>query len=710
MAKCTKIKNIFIVGFFLISSFFYAAVPQTKIISPVAGTWANPQSLIVDNEPGTEVFYSLNGEDPLVSGFAYDGPVLLEGSGKFKLTVISVSKEGTSLPKTIEYTVENKATPSYIKTPKDSPVIPMYKDSSIVFPQSTAWFAGYSSSPIPEEDIFQYGDKVALYSNCDIVNYIPLIIKENNSYYRYILKTGFSDSLRYSAPVPTVNGIEFYSWNYIRLSDGEKSLYSIDGSSWKETSTLIYVDRSVDHQIRWKKANNSDTEKEFFIPAKPRLIGVPEKGFTNQNVKLKLDSNDYQIGYNSPDGNLLFTKEIAVDTVTGDCASISIDFDIYFQGIKQGSINPSFLIDRRNPAVPTFESSAVKNFSREDVEINILSDDNVYYSISSPIFEPTGFASSDVEQIQKTPDKSMFKMLDSHSLVLSSAKDAAVFYTVYAYSMDNSGNCSNISSYSVIIDSKNYYVNSSVQSSTSHLGTKYDPLPSINEAITLVKSDNVCLYLDGSFVIEKPVTIATNCTILGKENTRLYFSSNAQLSIENAKVLIENCTLEKQVPQTGDVIQKNLLRIYNSEFIANNCEFVCYFDFSGNCITAKNSMVTLENSGLSIHASSYASAINAEDTLLNLYTVRISSSAKTAVGISASNNTCVVDNSEIIVIGSYTRACEFLSVVWNFQYSTLVSKNAIQAKNAIWMDSYSTKNVDFKNKLTGFTSLYIQAE
>ena len=49
---------------------------------------------------------------------------------------------------------------------------------------------------------------------------------------------------------------------------------------------------------------------------------------------------------------------------------VSVDFDIYFQGIKQGSINPAFIIDRRKPVLPEIVSSATDNFSRSSIELN----------------------------------------------------------------------------------------------------------------------------------------------------------------------------------------------------------------------------------------------------------------------------------------------------------------------------------------------------
>ena len=53
MAKLSLTKRFFIFGLLLVSSILMAATPVTKVISPVEGTWANPQSLIVDTEPGT---------------------------------------------------------------------------------------------------------------------------------------------------------------------------------------------------------------------------------------------------------------------------------------------------------------------------------------------------------------------------------------------------------------------------------------------------------------------------------------------------------------------------------------------------------------------------------------------------------------------------------------------------------------------------------
>ena len=684
-------KSIFFLVFLLSVSFVFAEIPTTKIVSPVAGTWANPQTLIVDSEPGTEVFYSFNEGDPLVSGFAYDGPVLIEATGNIKLTVISVSKEGKSVPKTVEYTVENKNQPEFVNVPAYSAIIPMYKDSSIEVPSDKLWYVGYSLDTVPEEKYFQRGGKIELLSNCDIVNYIPLIIKDGNSFYRYILKTGYSDLLRYSAPVPAITGIEFFSWNYILLNEGTKVRYQIDNGPWKETDTLISVDRSKGHKIKWQKLDKSTGIKEFLIPAKPKVQGMPERGYTNECVKLTLNSTDYQFGYKSPDGNILFTKEITCDTVTGDSASISIDFDVYYKGIKQGTVNSAFLIDRRNPCIPEIKSNTNKDFSRESVELTFVSSDEVYYSLSKPITSDYGFTLTEIASIEKTSEKSPFQPAINNKVLVNCIDEAAAFYTVYAYAKDASGNCSDITSYSFIIDSKNFYIDSSANPNLAHFGTKDDPFAVIDDAITSIRSNNISLYLKGNLTVDKPLYISTNCSIIGDDSTRLYFTSDSQLTFENANISIENCTFEKQVPQTGDVIQKSLLRIYDSSFIAKNCEFVCFFDFSGNCITAKNSSVILENTGLSIHASSYVAAVNAENSFLSFSSVRSSSSAKTAVGISASNNSCILNNSEIKVVGSYTRACEFLSVVWEFQNSTFISQNSLQEKSAIWMDSFPRK-------------------
>ena len=68
--------GIFAFFFLLVpSAFAVQATSPLTIISPVEGTWANKQPLIVEVPSGYEVYYSLSGSNPLDFGFIYDAPV-----------------------------------------------------------------------------------------------------------------------------------------------------------------------------------------------------------------------------------------------------------------------------------------------------------------------------------------------------------------------------------------------------------------------------------------------------------------------------------------------------------------------------------------------------------------------------------------------------------------------------------------------------------
>ena len=57
------------------------------IVSPKPGTWVNKQPLVLEVPESCEVFYSFSGSHPMESGFAYDGPVMLEAEARIHRTV-----------------------------------------------------------------------------------------------------------------------------------------------------------------------------------------------------------------------------------------------------------------------------------------------------------------------------------------------------------------------------------------------------------------------------------------------------------------------------------------------------------------------------------------------------------------------------------------------------------------------------------------------
>ncbi|MCR4954778.1 MAG: chitobiase/beta-hexosaminidase C-terminal domain-containing protein, partial [Treponema sp.] len=95
-----KLASVFFSLIFLFSSIELTA--QINVLSPVEGTWANKQMLVIDDSDNNEYLYSINGSDPELFGFAYDGPVLIDMTGEVEL---QIKKLGSRDSKVIHFNV-----------------------------------------------------------------------------------------------------------------------------------------------------------------------------------------------------------------------------------------------------------------------------------------------------------------------------------------------------------------------------------------------------------------------------------------------------------------------------------------------------------------------------------------------------------------------------------------------------------------------------
>ena len=156
-------KKSILAFFVLFFVFLNGAYAQIHIISPAEGKWSNKQMLVIDTEDKAEYFYSLNGEDPKTSGFAYDGPVLIDLTGDVTLRI---QKATGNEEKIIKYSVElNKAENekyySFINTFFDSGIINYTAGSTISIPYDLNYAIGLGSEYyIPGEDIYMSQDSV----------------------------------------------------------------------------------------------------------------------------------------------------------------------------------------------------------------------------------------------------------------------------------------------------------------------------------------------------------------------------------------------------------------------------------------------------------------------------------------------------------------------------------------------------------------------
>lgn len=702
----TTKKGLFVYCFLLFFSFICVAEEKiSHIISPISGTWANPQPLIIQVPDNCEVYYSLNGTDPLTSGFAYDNPIVLTETGTQIIVVSFINSTGDVITESVEWTVTESDYLDFIPS-TDAPYILFNKDSSIKVPEDISWFIGNRDLTKNEIDGISKGGLIALSENPDNLRYIPISFISNNNVYRYIFRIGDSNRFNFASPLPIETDIVFTDWNEILLANGEKVSFSFDNGPWNETKSKIIIDRTKSHTISWK--TETSPIKTVSIPAKPSFQGIPEKGYTNESVKLSIQDDNFIMAYTSLDGNTTYTNTFIVDTISGDSFGFAEVFPIYYDGIYQGDLPIAFFIDKQPPELPEFISSTSDLFSRNEVELKFKSNSTVYYSIPTPYSEASGFSLDNISDYkQNVPEIDSFIKLQQNSIVLNPSDSEALFYTVFAYAEDQAGNKSNITQYSVLIDSINYYLDSSLEN--NGIGTIEAPYNSFDSIVKTINNNSFTrVMLKGTYSNISSFNIFSSCEFIGDTNVRIKLASDETLTINNANVVFKSCTLEKNVIPTGDMFQKNLVTIENGNFIADDCLFIANFDVSGTGIVARNSSVNLKNSSITVNALSYAALISSVNSSINLDYVRGIATARTAVGLSATNKTCLVSNTQFRIIGAYGRAAELTGISYSFNLCNFISQNAISQKPAIWVDSNSKQISLESDTFSGFSSFIVK--
>lgn len=715
---------------------------EGTVISPVPGNWENTQPLIVDTPDTCEVYYSLSGTDPLISGFAYDGPILLDGTGPQKLTLVSVSDKGISDTVTINFSSNNRPTPSYIPQTSRDVYIRMSENTRISLPDSVSWAAGISADQAnPGASAFLTGGEISLNGRCDMPRILPLIINTSQGFYRYLIRVG-ADASSLPAPVPEISGIEFSQWNYIRFNRGQTTLYSIDGSPWQQTSKPVYIDRTEEHTVSWKALKpvsrseladgyetDSDT-KTMVIPAKPSF-NLPEKSWTGKAVMLSFPSDDYLLSYEDDHGHVHYQTSWGMATIQGDSTGVNGNFNIWYKGIKQGAVNVSFLINRRIPDSPVITSDAQNAFSRSDVTVTFKSANTVYYKVEIPSNSPYGFdfatdnlsgTSYDAAPVN-TDD---YLRLTEGRLTLAVNPDSALLYVVSAFSEDLAGNRSDIAQYSVIVDGVNLYVADESATDTQYMrtapyGSMNNPCKSLEEAVTAAEKDKIMnprIFVYGTHTLEKPLYIRQNMRFQGKQDARIICRENCQLNIVSGSSSFSGITIEKkQNAQPGNKSasdstdgRKYLISVSNASLSLYDCELYTDFMTDGIVLEAENSAVNIKKCGMTSRAATYTALVSSHNSKIFMYNVRGIANAPTAVGISAESGMSFLADSAMSVIGSLGRIAEYVNVSWVLEACSLQGTNAIPVESAIWTDMASVLLSDKANTCSGFSKLWVRAE
>ena len=685
---------------FIVSILFSAAAfAQLKVISPIEGTFANRQMLVLETDGTGECFYSLNGTDPETFGFAYDGPVLIDLDGPVEIRIAKTGKNKEEI--TVKYTVlpDNAFTASYgsfISSFYDSGILNYTSGSILSIPETLQYSFG-----LPP-DSFLAGRDLSISQSSVLTRYIPctLLDQANGKKWRFIIKTFPQTAGVYSRrDVPFV----ITDWDTITFTN-ENYIYKIDSEYWELPKKSIKLDRSVSHMIRWQNLEYKEGNPiDFFVlPPKPQLEQTTGddgslifnlQGDPSYSMSVLTSGGSGSTSYQE-----LFTQ-LGVDTFYGDSVSGTLQIGFYTNSVYQGMLEVPFAINKRPPSTPLISTTAASFYSREPVAISIKGEtsSDLYYAISEPYTitsasetysqDSAVFASIRADNFTKADSSSL-------SFVLSPEGNGAVYFKVAAYSK-NEKNIGPVATYGVIIDQYNYYYNSFADASIAD-GTSLRPYATFDQCIQAInKGRYACLQVKGQLVVPAGVHyIVSNCLFVNEDDASLEFEQGASLVVKNSNLTIENFTIcaagdGKALYKIDGIVP--YFKLEDSVLDIKNCQIAALFDSNGLFTEAIRSSVNVNGTIASVSASSYASFISGVRTNVNIQNSSINTTAATSVILSLNQGDVYISNNSFKISGEKGRVAEF------FAATGTLEKNSYKAslKNAsnsapVYTDSASS--------------------
>lgn len=654
----------------LLAAFFCAtaAFAETNIVNPEGGVWANRQMLVVETDEGGEVYYSLDGADPRESGFAYDGPVLLDMAGDVSLRIVAVTADGGVFETSVSYTVAEKTANAgeAIDGAISSGVLNYAAGEALSIPPQ--FF--YSLGSLPES--FLPGAVISYSADCILSRYVPCTISDGSAKWRFVINA--RPSLAGSFSVRSVP-FEVNDWTELRFTDS-KLIYKIDDEYWRAIREPVNLDRSVSHTISWQsiEVERGNPVETFALPPKPR---IETRAASDGSLSVVIDGEDgYRLGVNSNGVTALF-EGAGIDTFQGDEIAGALDAGVYFNSVYQGTISVPYAIDRRAPAAPVIDSSEENFYSRKPVRLSVQGDgaSQIFVAVAEPLLVDESFTREDAAQISNADLRGNFSPLEDGGVTLDSQNEGAVYFRVAAYALDGAGNKSAESTYEVVIDKYNYYVDAAADGSAAD-GSRAHPFDSFEKCFAAIEgADFANITVRGRIVMPVGnVTLLTNCAITGDGDARLVFMNESALTVRGASLEINGCILQRiDTNAPGAATHSQLIKLEYSVLSLKNCELVASFISNGSVISAEASVIVVDESGIAASAANYAACISANGSKIKITSSRATSVAQTAVNFSAQGGDFELRSSSCKVTGSAGRSVEL------FNAKSRITANAFEA-------------------------------
>ena len=690
---------------FTLTGFFPFLCAAQEVISPSDGVWANRQILVIDVPSGSSAYYSLSGNDPESSGFAYDGPVLLDVDGDVLLKVTVVSTDGTRFKKDVLYTVKNAPYPEktehydFVRNCVEAGIINYTAGAELSVP------AGLEYSLGQQQDCFETGKNLVLSEKTVVSRYIPCTLTDGSAYWRFLIHVNPVMTGVYSRrDVP----FEIIDWETVSFAN-KKFIYKIDDGWWQQPKLPLKIDRSVNHMISWQPVDyaSENSVRFFVLPPKPQ---IHQTTAASGAVSVSYSGEPgYKFGLIQQDGTVSeLYDSFEIDTFQGDRYEGSYRTGIFYDSVYQGELEIPFSVNKRVPQKPVITSSAKNNFSRRLVTLGIqsLPGTVVYASVSGPVIVDSADVSVDVLFAFQ---KENFKKLDTDRIVLHPSNDGAAAYKVSVYSEDSSKNRSSVTEYKVVIDTCNYYVDSTSSAGEFSDGTRERPYTSFEQLLPFINENRfVNVILSGEMAMpQKNTVISSNVQITGQNDGRIVFLPKSSLTVRNSSLVISDCIISYAANHTKgeeSEISANLIQIERGVLDFNNVELSAAFAKNGTVINAENSVVTIKNSGVTSSADSYSSALAAVDSKISIRNSTVTTVAGTSINFSAQGGIFELRSTQCKIVGVMGRIAELFDTQSSVTDNTFSAdlKKQLSSTSAVYTDSRNVSVEYSGNKESGF--------
>ena len=354
MAKSRLYRKISIFSLLLV---LCTSLFAQTIVNPSEGLWANKQILVLDLPYGANAYYSVSGNDPESSGFAYDGPVLLDVDGDCYLRVAVITSDGKKTSSEVFYTVREVPLPkdekasTFISDVVSNGLIDYSAGDIFTIPSSLEYSFGQKA------ECFEAGRALSLPSGTVIARSIPCTVTDGSSYWRFVLRAYPEMSGLYSRrDVP----FEISDWNTVVFTSN-KYIYKIDDKWWELPKLPVTLDRSVSHMISWQRLDYSPENPVKFFVLPPMPLVKTETALDGSKTIYTEGESGYKFGIidNQGDVSELYDT-LKFDTFQGDLFEGSVRTGIFYDSVYQGEMLVDYRVNKKIPQKPQIISSATK--------------------------------------------------------------------------------------------------------------------------------------------------------------------------------------------------------------------------------------------------------------------------------------------------------------------------------------------------------------